>query len=118
MAYFIDRRLGGNIPRAKFILDFIRVSTLPITGFTKKGGKRLISLFTDRPTREKALEALRTYILSTRPFTELELLKLWKGLFFCTQTSPLLTPSTLLPNIPSHHRPRAISTSADTPEPT
>ncbi|MCJ1284699.1 hypothetical protein MMC26_004035 [Xylographa opegraphella] len=37
----------------------------------------------DRPTREKALDSLRTYLTSSRTFTDLEILKLWKGLFFC-----------------------------------
>ncbi|KAI9814480.1 MAG: hypothetical protein M1832_005886 [Thelocarpon impressellum] len=37
----------------------------------------------DRPTRDKAVASLRTYLGGRRTLTELELLKLWKGLFFC-----------------------------------
>ncbi|CAF9939378.1 MAG: hypothetical protein ALECFALPRED_008084 [Alectoria fallacina] len=37
----------------------------------------------DRPTREKALSSLQTYLCSGRTFTTIELLKIWKGLFFC-----------------------------------
>lgn len=37
----------------------------------------------DRPTREKALSSLRLYLTSSRVFSDLELHKLWKGLFFC-----------------------------------
>lgn len=46
----------------------------------------------DRPTRDKALSSLRTYLTSNRNFTPLELLKLWKGLFFCTSPTPSLGP--------------------------
>ncbi|KAI9722381.1 MAG: hypothetical protein M1812_001853 [Candelaria pacifica] len=37
----------------------------------------------DRPTRDTAVASLRTYLSGKRKFEELELLKLWKGLFFC-----------------------------------
>ncbi|CAF9909907.1 hypothetical protein IMSHALPRED_008503 [Imshaugia aleurites] len=37
----------------------------------------------DRPTREKALSSVQTYLCSGRTFTTIELLKIWKGLFFC-----------------------------------
>ncbi|MCJ1314134.1 hypothetical protein MMC25_007814 [Agyrium rufum] len=37
----------------------------------------------DRKLREKALESLTKYLTSGRQFSELELLKIWKGLFFC-----------------------------------
>ncbi|KAL2043413.1 hypothetical protein N7G274_003719 [Stereocaulon virgatum] len=52
----------------------------------------------DRPTREKALESLRTYLTSGRTFTSTDLLKIWKGLFFCesstsTQNTPTPPPS-------------------------
>ncbi len=43
----------------------------------------------DRPTREKALESLRIYLSSNRQLNDIELLKLWKGLFFCTFNSIL-----------------------------
>ncbi|KAI5844249.1 nucleolar protein,Nop52-domain-containing protein [Tricharina praecox] len=38
----------------------------------------------DRPTRDKAVDALKTYLSSsTRVFTYHEMLQLWRGLFFC-----------------------------------
>ncbi|KAG0650046.1 Ribosomal RNA-processing 1 [Hyphodiscus hymeniophilus] len=37
----------------------------------------------DRPTRDKALLSLRTYLSGRRDLSALELLKLWKGLFYC-----------------------------------
>ncbi|KAI9710907.1 MAG: hypothetical protein M1820_002342 [Bogoriella megaspora] len=37
----------------------------------------------DRQKRDAALESLRTYISRRTTFDEIELLKLWKGLFFC-----------------------------------
>ncbi|CAL3964149.1 hypothetical protein PZA11_001578 [Diplocarpon coronariae] len=37
----------------------------------------------DRPTRDAALESLRTYLSGRREWPSLELLKLWKGLFYC-----------------------------------
>ncbi|KAH0608897.1 uncharacterized protein H6S33_001125 [Morchella sextelata] len=37
----------------------------------------------DRPTRDKAVASLRSYLSSQRNFTQIELLKLWKGLFYC-----------------------------------
>ena len=37
----------------------------------------------DRPTRDKALVSLRTYLSGRRDLPPLELLKLWKGLFYC-----------------------------------
>jgi ribosomal RNA-processing protein 1 len=37
----------------------------------------------DRPTRDAALQSLRTYLSGRRELPPLELLKLWKGLFYC-----------------------------------
>ncbi|KAK2626610.1 hypothetical protein QTJ16_003785 [Diplocarpon rosae] len=37
----------------------------------------------DRPTRDAALESLRTYLSGRRELPSLELMKLWKGLFYC-----------------------------------
>ncbi|KAF2094871.1 hypothetical protein NA57DRAFT_45844 [Rhizodiscina lignyota] len=37
----------------------------------------------DRKIRDKAVESLRVYLRSRSSFDELELLKLWKGLFYC-----------------------------------
>ena len=37
----------------------------------------------DKRTRDQAVESLRTYLSSGRKFEPVELLKLWKGLFYC-----------------------------------
>ncbi|TAQ87110.1 hypothetical protein B7494_g4559 [Chlorociboria aeruginascens] len=37
----------------------------------------------DRPTRDAALHSLRTYLSGRRELPPLDLLKLWKGLFYC-----------------------------------
>ncbi|KAF7195466.1 Ribosomal RNA-processing protein 1-like [Pseudocercospora fuligena] len=37
----------------------------------------------DRSIRDRALSSLRTYLHRSTPFTELDLLKLWKGLHYC-----------------------------------
>ncbi|KAK4543652.1 hypothetical protein LTR36_005297 [Oleoguttula mirabilis] len=37
----------------------------------------------DRKIRDRALSSLRTYLHRSKPFTPLDLLKLWKGLFYC-----------------------------------
>ncbi|KAI4117178.1 MAG: hypothetical protein LQ345_002529 [Seirophora villosa] len=47
----------------------------------------------DRRTREKALESLRIYLSSNRQLTDIELLKLWRGLFFCLWHTPPPLPS-------------------------
>lgn len=38
---------------------------------------------TDRPTRDKAVSSLRTYLSGRRTLDNSSLLKLWKGLFYC-----------------------------------
>ena len=43
----------------------------------------LIYCIPDRRTRDSALEKLRTYLKHRKQLDSLELLKLWKGLFFC-----------------------------------
>lgn len=94
---------------------------------------------TDRPTREKALTSLQTCLCSGRSFTTIELLKIWKGLFFCTLDSSVLsrgskhytnitvqassTPTVLSPNNdfpdPSHpsssHSPQPFTYPSSTP---
>jgi ribosomal RNA-processing protein 1 len=40
-------------------------------------------LKSDRKTREHALDSLRTFLQRSTPFSELDFMKLWKGLFFC-----------------------------------
>ncbi|KAK5137398.1 hypothetical protein LTR08_008976 [Meristemomyces frigidus] len=37
----------------------------------------------DRKIRDRALSSLRTYLHRAAPFSPLDLLKLWKGLFYC-----------------------------------
>jgi ribosomal RNA-processing protein 1 len=37
----------------------------------------------EKSTRDGAIDTLRTYLRSRKEFSELELLKLWKGLFYC-----------------------------------
>ncbi|KAF8440120.1 hypothetical protein BGX38DRAFT_1273177 [Terfezia claveryi] len=41
----------------------------------------------DRQTRDQAVDSLRTYLSGKRTFTKLDLLKLWKGLFYCVWMS-------------------------------
>ncbi|KAF9978991.1 hypothetical protein BGZ73_007878 [Actinomortierella ambigua] len=48
-------------------------------------GKRLAS--SDKKTRDKAVKALKTWISHKKSFTDLEVMKLWKGLFFCVWMS-------------------------------
>jgi len=38
---------------------------------------------TDKRTRDHALESLRTYLSGRSEIEELDLLKLWKGLYYC-----------------------------------
>ncbi|KAL6717987.1 hypothetical protein ACLMJK_004072 [Lecanora helva] len=42
----------------------------------------------DRPAREKALQSLQTYLSSGRTFTDLELLKIWKGIYHTDRPPP------------------------------
>jgi ribosomal RNA-processing protein 1 len=42
-----------------------------------------INASADRPTRDKAVHSLRTFLSGRRELPSLELLKLWKGLFYC-----------------------------------
>jgi ribosomal RNA-processing protein 1 len=39
--------------------------------------------FLDRQVRDKAVASLRTFLSRSTPFTNLDFLKLWKGLFYC-----------------------------------
>ena len=52
----------------------------------------------DRPTRDKALESLRTFLSGRRDLPPLELLKLWKGLFYCMWMSDRPRPQQALAN--------------------
>jgi ribosomal RNA-processing protein 1 len=42
---------------------------------------------TDKKTRDQALTSLRTFLSGRSEISELDLLKLWKGLFYCTLSS-------------------------------
>ncbi|KAF8865500.1 hypothetical protein BDZ45DRAFT_580148 [Acephala macrosclerotiorum] len=50
----------------------------------------------DRPTRDAALHSLRTFLSAKRSLPELELLKLWKGLFYCLWMSDRPKPQAAL----------------------
>jgi ribosomal RNA-processing protein 1 len=39
--------------------------------------------FQERKEREKAVDSLRTFLGQDRDFTQLDFLKLWKGLYYC-----------------------------------
>ncbi|KUJ07995.1 uncharacterized protein LY89DRAFT_541919, partial [Mollisia scopiformis] len=65
----------------------------------------------DRPTRDAALHSLRTFLSARRSLPPLELLKLWKGLFYCLWMSDRPKPQaalaqelanllTILPSLP------------------
>jgi hypothetical protein len=41
----------------------------------------------DKKTRDKAVKALGRWISNKKDFSHLELMKLWKGLFYCKQLS-------------------------------
>ena len=41
---------------------------------------------TDKEVRDQALDSLRTYLGAQSNISELDLLKLWKGLFYCMRT--------------------------------
>jgi hypothetical protein len=43
---------------------------------------------TDKQTRDQALDSLKAYLGAQTEISELDLLKLWKGLFYCTSTPP------------------------------
>jgi ribosomal RNA-processing protein 1 len=48
----------------------------------------LICVSSDRKTRDKALESLTLFLKARKDLSLLELLKVWRGLFFCTHQSP------------------------------
>jgi len=41
---------------------------------------------TDKKVRDNALDSLKTYLGAQSEISELDLLKLWKGLFYCTRS--------------------------------
>jgi ribosomal RNA-processing protein 1 len=55
--------------------------------------KILINLVADRKTRDKALESLTLFLKARKDLSLLELLKVWRGLFFCTRPPSFLYPS-------------------------
>jgi Nucleolar protein,Nop52 len=50
----------------------------------------------DPKVRDKAFDSLRRYLISGRSFTELELLKLWKGLYYSAFLSASALPHSSL----------------------
>jgi ribosomal RNA-processing protein 1 len=42
-----------------------------------------LTFATDKEVRDQALESLRTFLGAQAEIAELDLLKLWKGLFYC-----------------------------------
>lgn len=65
----------------------------------------------DRPTRDKAVASLQSYLSTSRTFTKIDMLKLWKGLFYCMwhsdrprpQQALASTLASLLLTIPAHN---------------
>jgi ribosomal RNA-processing protein 1 len=45
--------------------------------------RKRLTVATDKEVRDQALESLRTYLGAQSQIAELDLLKLWKGLFYC-----------------------------------
>jgi hypothetical protein len=43
-----------------------------------------LTFATDKEVRDEALDSLRKYLGAQSEIKELDLLKLWKGLFYCT----------------------------------
>ena len=79
-------------------MPFITPASLGIT--LKYADLANVSSILDRPTREEALSSLQAYLCCGRTFTSLDLLKIWKGLFFCmppSLTLPLVPKSIFLP---------------------
>jgi hypothetical protein len=59
------------------------VNTLPKTTRFNWYIRHIPILMIERPIREKAVESLRLFLSQSRQFTELDFLKLWKGLYYC-----------------------------------
>ena len=59
------------------------VNTLPKTTRFNWYMQYIQLLMIERPVREKAVESLRLFLSQSRQFTELDFLKLWKGLYYC-----------------------------------
>jgi hypothetical protein len=51
---------------------------------------------TDKKVRDQALDSLKTYLGAQSEIAELDLLKLWKGLFYCMHSSCL--------DVKEHHK--------------
>jgi ribosomal RNA-processing protein 1 len=49
-----------------------------------------LTIATDKQTRDQALESLKAYLGAQTEISELDLLKLWKGLFYCIFNPPSL----------------------------
>jgi ribosomal RNA-processing protein 1 len=71
---------------------------------------QLTATHADRPTRDAAVASLKTYLTASRTFTKTDLLKLWKGLFYCEfPSSPLFSSSTLKAREPGLRRLRTFA---------
>jgi len=46
-----------------------------------------LTFATDKKVRDEALNSLKTYLGAQSEISELDLLKLWKGLFYCMRFS-------------------------------
>ena len=70
----------GTSPRAVHTSFFL---------FIQLGTNCYFLLVTDKKLRDKATESLSLFLRSKTDLTLIELLKLWKGLFFCTPATHL-----------------------------
>lgn len=59
-------------------------------------GSEILTCDTDKDIRDNALDSLRTYLGGRSEISELDLLKLWKGLFYCTLLGSSFLPGALL----------------------
>lgn len=57
-----------------------------------------LTFATDKKVRDQALESLRTFLGAQTEISELDLLKLWKGLFYCTLCANLHSVYTFVLN--------------------
>lgn len=69
-----------DVQRTPFVRDLASSGT-PLPLFTQERHSNTDE--TDRKTRDKALDSLTLFLRSRTDLSLLDLLKLWKGLFFC-----------------------------------
>jgi len=58
-------------------------SILKTISFNRSNIIMILNLIIERKERERAVDSLRTFLAQKRQFTELDFLKLWKGLYYC-----------------------------------